>query len=127
MNIPTKFKFGPIQTLWLESLENNPERQTTHKLGVKSEDGLSYKACCLGEYGLIAGKCKWVGNRLQDGAYFGTLVESNLDLGLRSSAGTPKNIKHGSLANLNDHQGKTWPEIAAIIRANPEEYLTKSI
>jgi len=58
---------GPIQKKWIKSLKKHPKRQLTNQLGKrKSFMGitLSYKACCLGEGGLIAGVCKWDGNNL---------------------------------------------------------------
>lgn len=127
-----KFKIGPIQELWLQSLENNPERQGHGFLGKMNEDG-NYNACCLGEYGLIAGVCIWSDNFLveTEGKSGAFLRNSYEELGLYSSIGS-SNINciytsdGRSLAHLNDFM-VSWPKIAKIIRANPEHYLNKSI
>ncbi len=53
---------GPLQLKWIKSLERRPKRQTKGKLGTRTSFlgfTLSYKACCLGEGGLIAGVCNW--------------------------------------------------------------------
>lgn len=125
-NKPT-FQFGPIQTQWLESLENNPERQHIRALGYKLPDG-SYKACCLGELGLMTGLCEWDGESLvskMDGVKrWGILNKRYGEIGLNSCNGHNKD-RTISLAKLND-EGNTWPQIAAIVRANPEDYFNKS-
>lgn len=132
-----KFVFGPIQTAWLKSLRENPDRQMKHSLGQKdyldadpdSQDAEKYHACCLGEAGLIAGVCEWEGYILVvAGCEYKSKNKSLLEvygaIGLRSNIGGAKdNID--SLANLNDG-GKTWPEIADIIEANPTRYLAES-
>lgn len=44
------FVLGPIQTLWLERLRQNPERQAKGTLGQTTfQDERPYVACCLGE------------------------------------------------------------------------------
>lgn len=126
----TTFEFGPIQTKWLESLEAHPERQATSVLGFKNPDN-TYKACCLGELGLIAGLCEWFSNKLiaksnsqNLDVYLSEVYE---EVGLYSENGNHKDNEYNqSLSFLNDN-GKTWPQIAAIIRANPEDYFFKSI
>lgn len=121
------FKLGPIQEAWLQSLEQHPERQLQGALGKKNDDG-SYKACCLGELGLIASLCEWSNNILhiigQPGLAF-TLSNIYNKVGLRGSNGVAM-PPHDSLARLND-RGVTWPEIAAIVRANPESYFNESV
>lgn len=129
-----KFKLGPIQTKWLQSLEAHPERQLKHRLGIKkSSDDTSYQACCLGELGLIAGVCQWEGINLSTKKFSerGVLLGVYKELGLYSPHGDKKTFANHlvsrelSLAELND-SGTTWPEIAAIVRANPEGYFSKS-
>ena len=135
-NTETKFEFGPIQTKWLESLENNPERQTNGHLGTKLSDG-TYKACCLGELAITAGLAQW--NELNELVVFNSMGNSLAYLhgvhdkvGLHSPTGrVPERCQKTypskpSLSQLNDN-GKTWPEIAAIVRENPEDYFFKSV
>lgn len=120
-------KLGPLQKQWLHNLKTYPERQMTEVLGKRNEDG-SYKACCLGEAAIICGTANWDkrGN-LYD------LVEENKNvlksyeaIGLRNSVGRRLDTEtEGFLAQLND-SGKTWPEIAAIIEAEPDQYFTES-
>jgi hypothetical protein len=108
-----KFELGPIQEKWLQSLEQNPDRQMKHYLGLRGLDG-NYKACC-----------RWTDDYMKDGPSASCLFESYAKLGLRSKTGAGISVSFEDLAVLND-TGKTWPEIAAIVRANPEEYFTKS-
>ena len=133
------FKLGPIQTKWLESLEQHPERQNKNTLGKRYPDG-SYTACCLGELGLIAGVCRWGG--LSDNVLIVTDLSaideysanyldgtSYEEVGLYSARGRTRdgdNQDVNTLASLNDNS-KTWPEIAAIVRANPAMYFKKSV
>ena len=53
-----KLELGPKQREWVESLRNNPERQLIGNLGEKYSDG-TYKACCLGELGIVCGLLHW--------------------------------------------------------------------
>lgn len=122
------FEFGPIQEQWLKSLEEHPERQTSFRLGTRYLDG-SYKACCLGELGLIAGICEWSGSTLivKESSRSSALLDGVYEqVGLRSSNGSPSNFNFKNLSVMND-QMDTWPEIAAHVRKNPEEYFTKSV
>lgn len=114
-------KLGPIQEKWLQSLEQNPERQHKGSLGVKTEDG--YKTCCLGELGIIAGKCRWIDNKLADGTNLFTLTSAE-EIGLYDEVGVTKDGQD-SLASMND-KSYTWPDIAQIVRANPENFFSKS-
>lgn len=121
----TQFKLGPLQTKWLESLENNPERQTQKILGEGSRE--NYKACCLGEAAMICGVAEFRNGDIYNKDNRGLFIDFKL-MGLRSHEGG--NCKFGfpsdsSLTYLNDN-GKTWPEIAAIVRADPEAYFTES-
>lgn len=123
-----EFKFGPIQEKWLKSLEEHPERQAKQSLGYREKDG-TYKACCLGELGLIAGICDFN----EEGYLYakcetqhtGLLHDVYEQVGLINSSGSSRD-KLESLSNLNDYY-KTWPEIAAIVKANPELYFNKSV
>lgn len=127
--VPKKFKFGPIQTKWLKSLEQNPERQLKGYLGIKF-DYDDYKCCCLGELGLIAGICEWRNNdlyvnssRSNSSSYLYAVHEK---VGLFSPQGDSKDRELKGLARMND-DGVTWPDIAAHVRKYPEQYFTKSV
>ena len=124
----SNFKLGPLQEEWVQSLEQHPERQMIQRLGRKNSDG-SYRACCLGQAGLIAVVCEWNedGDLVVKGGGGYALLERNSykAMGLRSPSGFSKGTL-SPLAVIND-SGATWPEIAALIRANPEEYFTHSV
>jgi hypothetical protein len=122
-------ELGPIQTKWIESLEKHPERQGYRELGRRNEGSEYYQACCLGEGGLIAGVCEWRDNRLYSisGHTSGTLSgDAYKALGLYSATGMCFDGQGRSLADLNDDL-VPWPEIAAILRRNPEVYFKESI
>lgn len=123
-----EFQFGPIQEKWLKSLEEHPERQGKQVLGYRALGSEDYRACCLGELGLIAGICEWHGVSLftRGGVFSSLLTDVYEEVGLRSENGSPNSLQCYSLACLNDEK-MTWPEIAAHIRANPTEYFTKSL
>lgn len=128
---------GPIQTKWLESLEQNPHRQITSVLGQRDRESANYGACCLGELGLIAGTCKWNedddlvedydGDEFHYPTY--TLDGRWKELGLYGPAGETANCVKvegfTSLAAMNDGD-VLWPDIARIVRANPEKFFSKS-
>lgn len=123
-----KFTFGPLQTAWLKSLREHPERQMRDLLGQRCSDG-SYKACCLGEAGLIANVCMFnergelrTKNGLISDCYLDDVYTS---IGLRSRDGQRKDDGNKELSHLND-TGYTWPQIADIIEAEPEQYFTES-
>lgn len=129
-----EFILGPIQTMWLENLEKYPERQARGALGTGRPD--NYTACCLGE-GLLcvarhegiplenffdkSGEIREIDEK--GNTSYASLHLNFSKLGLITNWGHSNRHTH-SLASLNDH-GKTWPEIAAIIRANPEMYFTE--
>lgn len=125
-------ELGPIQKAWIASLRANPERRMSGTLGRRYSDG-TYKACCLGEGGLIAGVCEWVEDRLQvkgtdvnGGCTFYLKNEAYESLGLINEKGQHISNPEFSLSELNDF-GKTWPEIADILEKNPEDYFTHSV
>lgn len=136
----TEFILGPIQEEWLKSLEEHPERQWEGALGgLTNPITGEYKACCLGELGLIAakhgmGNCQWKGNVLLDidkespiNNSSATLYSSYAELGLRGACGNMKidNGEYSALSSMND-DGYSWPQIAAEVRKNPEKFFTKS-
>ena len=122
-----KFKLGPIQKKWLASLEKHPERQMKGCLGTRNENG-TYKACCLGEGGLIAGVC--IFNKKNElvtrSGDYSVLSRSDFKaLGLRNPTGNNKDNSL-CLAELNDDD-LDWQMIAAIIRSEPEDFFIKSV
>lgn len=132
-------KLGPIQERWVTSLEQNPERQMHGSLGWKNADG-TYRACCLGEGGLIAGVCKWkeYGSLANLGVDSVVVLENYNALGLRGKTGTflesvtINETLFTSLADMNDVPNSagycfSWKDIAAYIRANPENVFTHSV
>lgn len=117
---------GPLQEQWLKSLEQHPERQGKGFLGRQRTGGV-YTACCLAEYLLIAGKGEWRDRDLWDGDSKSYLEKSWWQLGLYGKRGERlEGSLNDTLGELND-SGKTWPEIAAIIRADPKAYLSKAV
>lgn len=130
-----KFELGPLQRMWLDQLRKHPERQAKDQLGyVYVED---YKACCLGELHLCAHringkKFPFVEDKIVDGVDDMSLETSYELYGLRDPIGSPeRTIKinggfYDSLSELNDG-GITWPEIADIVEADPENFFTKSV
>lgn len=124
---PNIYPFGSLQSKWIRSLERHPERQMKGQLGQKEEDG-SYKACCLGEAGLIAGICEWKGDTLQIISNHSTacLSESYSAIGLKDAWGEAGVRRLPNLACMNDN-GISWPEIAAHLRKYPHEYFEKFV
>lgn len=148
-------QLGPLQQAWVESLETHPERQLATRLGALQFNG-SYKACCLGELLICSRRLQnpeldvktlfntWgdlVDSSTDDcnDDSTGFLVSSYKIYGLVDLRGSfvcgsrtltknngEKYSKVTSLANLNDW-GWTWPEIAAIVRKNPEWVFIKSV
>lgn len=148
-----KLIIGPLQEMWLKSLEEHPERQMKSVLGKGSPD--DYKACCLGEALICIAKFKgedilslFVDEYIKDLAPSDEsdakeyMDHSYKIMGLNSPQGE---IKYGAdipklmsnrhtvyeadvttLAHANDG-GQTWPEIAAFIRAYPETVFTHSV
>ena len=123
----SKFELGPIQKQWIASLRANPDRQLNNQLGRRTPDG-SYTACCLGELGLIAGLCEWDRAILivKGTTFMGFLNAVYVQVGLRSEKGHPRDARFAILSVMNDRLN-TWPEIADIVEANPEQYFTISI
>ena len=120
-----------ILELWLTTLEQHPERQTTGVLGEVLEEGKE-KFCCLGQLCEIYydssikivdknsnitfnGEDIALPSDLQN--FMGFYGDEGLILGEQPEKdGTTFN----TLTEMND-DGCTWPEIAAFIRANPEQ------
>ena len=133
-----EFKLGPIQELWITTLEKYPERQTQDFLGV-IQNGEVVEACCLGQ-----GKAcllEYNGETLRDGLIKDgpcnldeVLGKSFSKLGLRNPEGefdmkqiVNKNIQpFHSLTEANDG-GCSWLDIATFMRASPEAIFVKSV
>jgi hypothetical protein len=134
----------PNQEAWLKALESGEFNQTTGQL---EEPGPKY--CCLGVACVLAEKEGVKVERYSHDygeAYGDRIIGGSLSnqrgvmewLGLRSLTGmqfvdgrlvgkSPSAIEKGyeSLTHLNDN-GKTFKEIAAIIRAHPERFFVTS-
>jgi hypothetical protein len=117
---PKKYKFNAFQKKWLGALESGKYKQTKEKLF----SGRGY--CCLGVACDLAGikPVKRPHMYLFDDEW--SVAPSSIieKLKLRGDCGDfdisvrIKNLNVGSLAEMNDI-GKTFKEIAAFIRENP--------
>lgn len=117
---------GPNQRTWLLFLKNNPDKHMKNQLGKKSED--SYKACCLGQAGLMFGYCEWKDELLQNSKGGYTLPadgDNEKYLGLRDRYGNNKNGRLRSLATLNDILN--WLAVYNAVINDPKNYFTKRI
>jgi hypothetical protein len=118
-----------VLELWLQTLEQHPERQTDGILG----DGQG-KFCCLGqlcdlvydeneksvEEDADLGSVKKFGAHL---SYIELPKEVVAFMGFSNWAGkiiNPDSTKYMSLAEMNDN-AVPWPEIAKFIRENPDK------
>jgi hypothetical protein len=114
----------PNQEAWLQALESDEFKQTRGYLQVED------RFCCLGVGCVVAEKA---GIRVQrtagelDGGNLGLYPKVRVWLGLRTADGHRKDSKTDltALTWLND-DGKTFKEIAQIIKANPEEYFVNT-
>lgn len=111
--------------LWLTTLEQHPERQTTDVLAKVGETEKDYKFCCLGQLcHLLYEEDEIV--RDDQNCNYGKdkttyiLPQEIVDfMGFNGQVGEIAE-KEESLADMNDN-GVTWPEIAKFIRENPEK------
>lgn len=130
-----KFKFGPLQRRWLQALESGGYKQGTPGKLREDRGGKGrarYAYCCLG----VADRVCKLGET--DDLL---LVKTFNRIGLHNASGAPH---HGiaksllkelySLTMLNDGGGSsaqfprhTFKQIAAILRANPTAYFSKSV
>jgi len=128
---PKPSKLGPLQRKWIKSLRAHPKRQMTGMLGIGTPD--NYKACCLGEGGLIAGVCKFKNGQIvsidpEDPSRLNLFSLYQFEaLGLASPHGRSVDLNNiDTLATLND-EGKTWSEIANLLESHPEKYFIKKV
>ena len=127
-------QLGPVQERWVQFLEQHPDLQGTSRLGYIVRDGENLcdgtKMCCLGAALFTLYPYK-VGS-LDDYGYKLSLETTYKILGLNNPRGSLKvsftegRMHFYSLAEMND-KGFTWPEIAAYIRANPENVFERSV
>lgn len=107
-----KNKFTEAQLKWIEALESGKYQQA--KNGLRGYNGF----CCLGVAAELSGK-----------PYTGDCPAVPIDIIkhylLRDGTGRAKNsLDHYQLTYLNDTLGKSFQEIAAILRKHPEQYFT---
>lgn len=119
-------QFGPIQRKWLRFLKNNPERQGKGALGYIENN--EEKVCCLGQFGLMTGICKWDNHRILNPEGDVSFPSRNdmLQYGFLSSTGTHTSfLETHCLAYINDHG--TWLDVYNACLANPKGYFTKKV
>lgn len=120
--------FGPVQRKWLRFLRDNPTLQHKKSLGTRWFDG-TYKACCLGQFGLMTGICKWDGPNLLS------------DYGSMSFPGEEDMIRYGfygsmapyaeeisinpALTTINDRS--TWLDVYYTCINDPKGYFSKKV
>ena len=116
------FKFGPLQTKWLEALESGEYKQSQYILRDSNNE-----YCCLGVM------CEIAGLPFDDGCYAHSGWKDSQYLpgdfydkiGLRSSNGQFRDLaRHyntgfSSLTEMNDTLKATFKDIAAYIRHDP--------
>lgn len=137
---PETLELGPLQKEWIARLRANPQRQMHGKLGRKDKEKDEYKACCLGEAGLMLGTLEW--KEFGDSQFLAlsnpgegnaSTLAAHEKLGLCTSAGSFWELHRlegykvfVSLADMNDN-GYTWAQIADYIEANPTNVFFKSV
>jgi hypothetical protein len=115
-------QLGPKQEAWLQALESGKYRQTRQVL----HDGEGY--CCLGVACVVEGvkpRQSTDGETFWFEDDFASAPDSVAQaLKLRGTDGERRDDSvEWMLTRLNDY-GKTFAEIAAIIREEPEQYFT---
>ncbi len=131
------FEFGPKQTKLLEALESGNFQQASGTL--RDEDIFVSESappvtgyCCLGVANLVCELDEPWGHDVLNDKYLSlglytqngqTRLSSEIAGDVLSEVGRAENDK--CLTVMNDN-GKTFAEIAAVIRANPEQYFSES-
>ncbi|MBO6542341.1 MAG: hypothetical protein JJ939_11500 [Alphaproteobacteria bacterium] len=118
---------GPNQERWLRELETTDKKQGKKVLRSKDDE-----YCCLGIGCELIGLEPQTTNALCCYSYganwYDELAPTELIeyLGLYTYWGSPRRDDKGAedIASMNDH-GKTFKEIAAIIRADPSMYFSE--
>lgn len=108
--------------LWVEALRSGKYQQTTDFL--RTGIGPLVGFCCLGIACEVSGLGTWDGNTYvtPSSESEGSLQPELMDwLGLKGAEGEywSTDEEQTSLARLNDHEGKTFAEIADIIESEP--------
>lgn len=101
---------------WAAELESGRWRQATGALRKDDEQGACY--CCLGVACVLFGDGEWEDNggwRYQGSAATPGVSFMKRHFGINSGGGQWADDPHAHLTSANDN-GKTFPEIAAIIR-----------
>ena len=122
---------GPLQTIWVEDFESGKYPQGAGRL--KSDDG---KYCCLGVAKEVI-PC-WTGSEyfldeysvLRLHSYSGKLLKPLIKGGFRFQNLVEMNDGEGGLWETEHAPTKvsfTFAEIAAYIRANPENFFSKAV
>lgn len=124
MDTMAKQELGPHQTAWLEALESGKYKQGTGGLRSKNDE-----YCCLGvgcEIAKIPGEQRHFAKDWEyDGGVTAVAPSALIGyLGLRNSVGSPRpgiDPRPSCLTELND-DGKSFSDIAALIRSDPAVY-----
>ncbi len=122
------YKFTKLQEKWLKALESGKYKATKNYLCTRIDDGVGY--CCLGVACEVAGIPKLAltsrgdiikfdeeVSRLPDYLAAKLKMYSNGRLHVIASI---DGVNYTSLTEMNDNGFLTHPQIAAYIRANPE-------
>lgn len=134
------FTMGPLQQIWIKSLRDHPERQTSGRLGIKTSDG--YVACCLGEFLMCEARFNgtelpfrenYISDHKGERHSNADLTNAYERLGLKDQRGSMKRSMtfsdknyHTNLAELNDDV-MSWPTIADMIEKDPTNFFIKSV
>ena len=108
-----------LQEQWLKALESGEFKQTDATLQEVDDEG-NDRYCCLGVACRIAG----VKGKLEGGS-LAKYPEVMDVFGFYNDLGGARAYINMSLATLND-EGKTFKQIAEIVRANPEHYFVNA-
>ena len=117
-------KLTEAQERWMTALESGEYKQTRSRL--RDANGF----CCLGVACDVSGLGEWRKLSGLDKFEFRTSYGARADLGLPFSVREQLGISHDDnradrLVELNDHEGKTFAEIAKWIRENADEVFTQ--
>jgi hypothetical protein len=118
-------QFGPIQRKWLRFLKNNPERQGRGFLGYKT-NGIEY-VCCLGQFGLMTGICKWSHNQLisNNSSIYLPGEKDMLQYGFYVGGNHKSYRDSEALSTINDKS--PWLDVYNACLADPKGYFTKKV
>lgn len=121
-------QLNELQEAWLQALESDKYNQSTGQL-------YNYNGyCCLGLACVVAEAFNIHVERSESGVILGGNLHSQLsvfhELQLLDHEGRAKDMyiegRPATLVYLNDTARKSFKEIAAIIRANPEQFFKEA-